>query len=238
MLYHHFLKPPGGFLRKRLVIVVLVGLSVALGCSSSKPVTYHLKPMPEPYIPKQARTAPGPERVVIHPRTEWADAPPKTSLLDPMGKPYRITVHHEGYHSGSMNASSVCAHLRRIRTVQMRPKGVDGGLGAGDIGYHYIIDQNGGIWEGRPMKYQGAHAGDFWRNKGNIGICVLGDYNDQLVPARARCSLKDLTVMLMARYHIPATKIYTHRELKPTECPGRNLQAYVNDLRGQLRLAK
>jgi hypothetical protein len=43
----------------------------------------------------------------------------------------------------------------------------------GDIGYHYIVDRSGAIWQGRRIRYQGAHARGS-ANNGNIGIVLLG----------------------------------------------------------------
>ena len=48
----------------------------------------------------------------------------------------------------------------------------------------------------------------------------------------------------MAQYSIPSSRIYTHREVKEkyglgsTDCPGKNLQPYVNQLRQDFRMAK
>ena len=202
--------------------------------------------MPDRYCPKSARhtsqPAPQtafrqPETLTIHPRSDWTSAAPVVSKLDPMGQPTRITVHHEGDASWRAGPQVVASHLAKVRTCHMKPQS-DGGLGAGDIGYHYIIDCSGEVWEGRPMAYQGAHAGNFWLNKGNIGVCVLGNYDRQPVNANAKTSLRRLLQTLMRRYNVGADSIYTHRELKSTECPGRNLQACVDEMRLDFRLGK
>ena len=43
------------------------------------------------------------------------------------------------------------------------------------IGYHYIIDQQGELHEGRDEKEVGAHVKNF--NRSSIGICVMGRHN-------------------------------------------------------------
>ena len=44
--------------------------------------------------------------------------------------------------------------------------------GWSDIGYHYVITQDGVVHEGRPLSRRGAHARG--HNVGSIGICLTG----------------------------------------------------------------
>jgi len=240
-------------LRRFLVLVVLSVLVVSLGCASQQPVSFTPAPTPSrpPVVKKEREREPQREAEPfaqvpsvggVHPRREWANAAPIVSRLDPMGTPTCITVHHEGDYASPMSQSYVCGHLRAIRTQQIKTK-ASGGLEAGDIAYHFIIDPSGNVWEGRSLQYQGAHAGNFYANRGNIGICLLGNFDAQTVPEAQRQALRRLLVTLMKRYRLSASAIYTHREVKrrfglpPTECPGRNLQVYVDSLRTQFRVA-
>ena len=43
-----------------------------------------------------------------------------------------------------------------------------------DVGYHFMIDKDGSIYEGRSLKYKGSHVNK--DNTGRIGINVLGDF--------------------------------------------------------------
>jgi hypothetical protein len=175
-------------------------------------------------------------------RNQWADAAPITSLLDPMGEPSCITVHHEGQPCSMLGESDVAYRLRCIREHQIKSP-QRGGLGAGDIGYHFLIDREGRIWEGRQLIYQGAHAGNGEANRHNIGVCLLGDMNVQHPSTAQKESLRRLVVALMDKYDVNSGCVYTHREVKErfglpaTECPGHNLQGYVDLLRGRFRVA-
>ena len=157
------------------IALVLLAVLFAVGCAHTEPVAFDHPCIPDetPYTPaprvKTPATPSTPAEVVtIHKRSEWADAQPMVDRLDPMGQPTRITVHHEGVDCAHLSGTAVCERLRAIRSNQIKTK-AQGGLGAGDIGYHFVIDSSGAIWEGRPMKYQGAHAGNFYLNQGNIG---------------------------------------------------------------------
>jgi len=44
-----------------------------------------------------------------------------------------------------------------------------------DIGYHYVIDFNGDIYEGRPIDVEGCHVK--FKDKGNIGIVLVGNFD-------------------------------------------------------------
>ena len=167
---------------------------------------------------------------VILARSKWAETEPIKSRLSPMGKITRITVHHEGM--GVEEEASLDAVKASLCTLQ---KSHQNRMHAGDIGYHYIIDCSGRIWEGRPIGYQGAHAGDSGLNRGNIGVVLMGNFNIQKPKPAQAASLRALLNYLMTTYDIGASQLYTHGELKPTDCPGRYLQAEVDRVRAGLR---
>lgn len=165
-------------------------------------------------------------RPEIIPRYQWASATPITSRLEPMGTIYRMTVHHEGndgpnYDTDFYSVRNDIAIIRKNHLERMH---------AGDIGYHFIIDRSGRIWEGRSLMYQGAHVGG-QENVGNIGIVLLGNFDIQLPSNAQKEALKKYLIYLKDSYNIKHSNIYTHQELKATRCPGYYLQAYMNELR-------
>jgi hypothetical protein len=162
-------------------------------------------------------------------RAVWAPGAPIAERLQPMGRVTRITVHHEGMPAPNFHTAmeDVIADLREIRKVHIRD------MNAGDIGYHFIIDPAGRIWEGRPVQYQGAHAGGE-ANAGNVGIMLLGNFDLQMPSTRQLKTLDSFLALLMARYGLSAAHLFTHGELRPTRCPGRNLEAHVTALRAKM----
>ncbi len=115
--------------------------------------------------------------------------------------------------------------------------------GWGDIGYNFLIDRQGNIYEGRKGGdgVVGVHAGGDY-NYGSIGIALLGDYRSaQMTPA-----MKEALISLMAweadRFNIhPLQSSYFvrrefpnvlgHRDLVPTVCPGDNVYKALPELR-------
>jgi len=62
---------------------------------------------------------------------------------------------------------------------------------------------------------------------------VLGNYDDQRPTNESISSLDNFVAAQMQRYRIPVSRVYTHQELKPTACPGRSLQAYMERTRSR-----
>lgn len=150
----------------------------------------------------------------------------------PMRSVVRITVHHDGmtpFDSGSLY--DVTDRIERIRRAHVA-------RGWADIGYHYVIDPAGRVWEARPTHLQGAHVRD--NNPQNLGILVLGNYQQQHPTRESLASLDRFVAAQMQRYRVPLSRVYTHQELSPSECPGRSLQRYMEQTRsrgGSLALA-
>ncbi|WP_432797402.1 peptidoglycan recognition protein family protein [Poriferisphaera sp. WC338] len=158
------------------------------------------------------------------PRSQWTRTQPIKGRVSKMGRINKITVHHEGW--TLFQTTSQSATVERLALIH---KGHTKSKGWGDIGYHYIIDRAGRVWEGRPIQYQGAHVRA--NNPNNIGIMLLGNFEKQYPSAAQLSALQTSLRTLRRRYGVPVSRIYTHRELVPTACPGRNLQTRIAALR-------
>jgi len=177
-------------------------------------------------------TRPGPALAII-PRSEWGARPARTDRMTPLrGTWSRITVHHSAESSSDPNGGSLAdsaSTLLRIQKYHTR----DPSHLWGDIGYHFLIDSSGRIFEGRSLEWQGAHAGGVngTNNRQNIGICMLGDYAHGSPRPAALKSLELLLEDLRARYRIPASRVYPHREFGTTICPGPALTQWIDAYR-------
>jgi hypothetical protein len=101
-----------------------------------------------------------------------------------------------------------------------------------ELGYHFVIgngsDSGNGLIEVGPRwrkQKWGAHAKtpDNRFNDFGIGICLVGNFDIEHPTEQQLQSLAKLTAYLMRAYRIPARNVIGHRDTKPTECPGRNL---------------
>jgi len=157
------------------------------------------------------------------PRSVWAvESIDKTNIV-PMTHIYRITVHHSGEEGDVEGDPSVM--MRHFEHIHKSVRGW------ACIAYHFVIAQDGTVYEGRPIQYQGAHAvGD--NNIGNIGICLIGDFDRIQVPQAQKNALITTLDRLREQYGIDRTEVFGHRHFKATDCPGRYLFTIVENYRG------
>jgi hypothetical protein len=119
----------------------------------------------------------------------------------------------------------------------------------GDIGYNFLIDPNGVIYEGRAGGDGAIGAHFSCRNSNTVGVSLLGTYTSVLPTAAAMSSLESLLRELCKRLHIDPTAIVLHvptgltlptiighrdgngAGCTITECPGNALYAALPAIR-------
>jgi len=84
------------------------------------------------------------------------------------------------------------------------------------IGYHFIVDREGTIHQGRPIEKVGAHCKN--HNQHSIGICYIGGLDPKGQPSDTRTlaqkrSLRQLLEQLHRDY--PKAIICGHRDMSP-----------------------
>ena len=96
------------------------------------------------------------------------------------------------------------------------------GRGWADIGYNFLVDVKGRIYEGRGWLVQGSHAPG--HNTSGIGVCMIGRDGDATPAAKKAIRwLYDEAVRLAGRN---LAKL-GHRDVYATSCPGNELYAWV-----------
>ncbi len=215
-----------------------------------------------PQSASTASTAPGGSApsalgLLYLPRAAWgAD---ESLRLDPAtGQPWRttyhpgqvITVHHTVTPNDDPDPAATVRAIYHFHTVER---------GWADIGYHFLIDEAGALYEGRwsgtdgvpghrpdGQVVTGAHVGGF--NAGNVGVALLGDHRTRAPTAAARRSLVLVLQALSgahslnpvgsvdyvnpvggARRRVPA--ISGHGDWMATECPGAVLYTALDAVR-------
>ena len=126
-----------------------------------------------------------------------------------------ITIHHSVFNSPTDPLDTV----RRIQRVHMKNEGY------ADIGYHFLIDGQGRVIEGRGLQWQGAHAGG-QNNRGNVGICLLGNFDEERPTQAAIRSLDRLVHELQRKLRIPRQNVRPHKAWRETECPGEHMMPW------------
>jgi N-acetylmuramoyl-L-alanine amidase len=78
-------------------------------------------------------------------------------------------VHHGGIANYSSTPEGSAAIIRSYQDLHMDQRGWD------DIGYSFLIGEDGRVYEGRGWDRVGAHAPQY--NHVSIGVCFLGDFS-------------------------------------------------------------
>lgn len=111
------------------------------------------------------------------------------------------------------------------------------------LGYHFIVGNGHKLGDGMvETSYRwnhqrhGAHAGKRKYNQHGIGICLVGNFNNTHLSPKQSTTLVYLIKKLSQHYNIPRENIITHRDIKATECPGKNFptEQILNKIFGKI----
>ena len=170
----------------------------------------------------------------------------RTIAKDRSGKKYRwprryspkirqLVVHH----SAQKVTGDSRSQLERMRALYAFHAN---NRGWGDIGYHYVIDEEGQIYEGRAGgdNVVGGHV--YCGNVGTIGVMMMGNFEIEKPTHAQTNSLQWLLAELANKYDLDLSSraifhgkqmpvIVGHGDLISTECPG----YYVRQTLGTIR---
>lgn len=93
------------------------------------------------------------------------------------------------------------------------------------VAYHYIIDAKGNTRNTRPLSEIGYHAGNWEINEKSVGICILGNYENDTPTKDSLDTLAALSKEITRVYGVET--VCGHRDIKATACPGENLYPHV-----------
>jgi hypothetical protein len=233
-------RPAVGPPSRRQFLLMSLGVMLA-GCSTQQTTTnlpgptWRVRQLPAPPPTIDPYPAPGASTAAIDgpviPRALWSPNTAIPSRMKPLGDVRFITVHHDGigpfFDFDERSTRQRMASILRFHVNTHK---------WGDIGYHYIVDRNGRVWEGRSLQYQGAHVRN--HNENNIGVLLLGNFEQQSPSDRQLEAMQQHVSLLMRRYNVPISRVTTHREWETanTICPGHTLQVHMDRVRrrGQL----
>lgn len=213
-------------------------------------------------LPSQAAVENNPDIPVIHPRSYWgADESQMTWPLE-YAKVQKIIIHHTASSTlvpdtdGSGEYTSMVNNMYRYFYQSKEWTDSDGTkyTGYGDMGYNYVIDPSGNIYEGRAggNGVVGGHSIGF--NTGSVGISVIGNYQDgsagqtntALSPA-VQTSLAKLVGWIVANngmdlnstgnfYGKNIDGMVGHKDVYNTSCPGNIIYDRLSEIQADATL--
>lgn len=132
-----------------------------------------------------------------------------------------IIIHHSAFFQ-TTDLQTACLHIEQAHLNR----------GYSAIGYHFLIGKNGDIAYGRAINYIGAHCKNF--NNHSVGICLIGNFEEEK-PTNEQYQSLALLINHLRKYFINGhAKIYLHRNLNATLCPGKkfSMEKLINILIG------
>jgi N-acetylmuramoyl-L-alanine amidase len=132
-----------------------------------------------------------------------------------------ITLHHQG--EPFPQGKDPVQYLRNLQTWSRTTKHWL------DIPYHYIIDLDGRIYEGRRIDYAGDTNTEY-DPKGHALIEVVGNFEEVEPNQKQLDAVADLMALLAAKYKVSIDAIHGHKDYSAqTVCPGAKLYRYLQD---------
>ena len=147
----------------------------------------------------------------------------------------KIIVHHTASTNGPADPAAVVRAIYYYHAIQQR---------WGDIGYNYLIDNDGRVYEGRVggPGVVGAHAEKY--NPGSIGVALIGSFTEADPSLKALASLEQLVLSKAVEHGIDplarsffvdkeTPNVSGHRDVMNTACPGDRLYTLLPGLRAR-----
>ncbi|MDP2304294.1 MAG: peptidoglycan recognition family protein [Ignavibacteria bacterium] len=159
------------------------------------------------------------EELKILPRSYWSANEPSPFKVH---IPEKITIHHEGV-IFNPEKDTAASKLKRVQVWGMGEE-----RNWSDIPYHFLIDFDGNILEGRNVFTQGETATEY-NPEGHLLITCFGNFEEQEVTPAQYQSLVNLIVYSIKKFNITADSIKGHKDFANTLCPGKNLHKYLED---------
>jgi len=170
---------------------------------------------------------------VIIPRSAWG-ADERLMTWPPEYRTVRkFVIHHTATPNGDLDPAATVRAIYYYHAVTR---------GWGDIGYNYLIDTQGRIYEGRygGEGVVGGHAKQYaW---GSIGVSLIGNYDEVAMTTAMERSLVELIAWKGNLHFVHPTErgffidrdlpnIFAHRDVAETTCPGRYAYARMQAIR-------
>ena len=139
--------------------------------------------------------------------------------------PHRIThvtLHHTGDSRPLLPADDPIARLRGLQSWGASDRNW------WDVPYHYLLDLDGRIFEGRDYHYMGE-TNTAYDPGGHFLISVIGNYGRQEATRAQIEAIADLMAWAVKEFDVPLDRIGGHYNYATTDCPGQHLRKYLED---------
>jgi hypothetical protein len=137
-----------------------------------------------------------------------------------------VTLHHTGDATPLLPGEDPVRRLRGLQSWGATDRNW------WDVPYHYLLDIDGRIFEGRDYHYMGE-TNTSYDPGGHFLISAIGNYERQEPTPATLNAIADLMAWAVKEFDVPLDRIGGHYNYAKTGCPGQHLRKYLED--GTLR---
>ncbi|XP_056006481.1 peptidoglycan recognition protein 4-like isoform X2 [Ostrea edulis] len=149
--------------------------------------------------------------VKVYSRATWGAKSP--THVSTMRKPVGFFFVHHTEGNACRDFTSCAKQMRNIQNYHMATKGWS------DIGYSFLVGEDGAVYEGRGWNHVGAHTKNY--NSRGFGVAVMGNFMHRKPNNAALNATKDLMQCGIDKGYITSGySLYGHRDVGTTDCPG------------------
>ena len=132
----------------------------------------------------------------------------------------RLTIHHTAARLDTNTRAP--HHVRGHQRFHQRDREWP------DLAYHFVVDLNGHVYEGRPLWARGDTATTY-DPTGHFLVCCEGNFDQQDPSPAQLASLVAVLAWAAAEFDVDPATMRGHRDWAATSCPGANLYPYLTD---------
>lgn len=154
-------------------------------------------------------------------RSGWGALPPNR-VAPQLKVGLTVVVHHSatGFATDILHAEAETLAIQRDHLARLD---ANGNLQFADIAYNLLVGPDV-VLVGRGIEVQGGATGNGYDDR-TVSVCVLGNLQDNELPAAERRALIEAVRMCWERFGV--TSMEPHRNFYTTSCPGDHLVAQL-----------
>jgi hypothetical protein len=133
-----------------------------------------------------------------------------------------VTLHHTGDARPLLPGDDPVQRLRGLQAWGARDRNW------WDLPYHFLMDLQGTIYEGRDYHYLGE-TNTSYDPGGHFLISIIGNYGRQQPTQAQLNAIADLMAWAVQEFEVPIDRIGGHYHYANTSCPGEHLRKYLED---------
>jgi len=167
--------------------------------------------------------------VIVIGRSGWGALPPNR-IPPPLRTALCVVVHHSatGFAGDILDAERITLAIQKDHLSRLDDQGK---LQFSDIAYNLLVGPDV-VLMGRGIEVQGGATGNGYDDR-TVSVCVIGNLQDNELPAAERRALVEAIRMCWDRYG--ETSLEPHNHFYSTDCPGDHMREVLASVEAEAK---